>query len=226
METPGYYKYATIGFNARGEYYQNHPFSGLSVANNVACNGLQWNTLVYRLHQSADFVQQKRAQCLQMYKEDEDFLDSSYISLLTSMAEPCPCSLRQAWRDWRFQSDWRNDPYCFYQRVSSFTGQYCCYSFGYVITQYWFNHAMIILHLVHFSKSVTWGSLVTTGIRTSSLLLYHPRLYPSQYRRFDKQFRETCCGVANLCGLYQERRPPNNCTGYNPPAWCKFLRLQ
>ena len=85
-----------------------------------------------------------------------------------------------------------------------------------------FYQAMIILHLVHFSNSVTWGSLVSTGLRTSSLLLYHPRLYPSLYRRFDKQFRETCCGVANLCGLYLERRPPNNCSGYNPPAWCKF----
>ena len=131
METPGYYKYATIGFNARGEYYQNHPFSGLSVANNVGCNGLQWNTLVYRLHLHADFVQQKRAQCLQMYKDDEDFFGSSYIPFLIIVAEPCPCSLRQAWRDWRFQSDWRNDPYCFYQRVSSL-GPYCCYSFEYV----------------------------------------------------------------------------------------------
>ena len=74
----------------------------------------------------------------------------------------------------------------------------------------------------NFSFSVTWGSLVSTGIRTSSLLLYHPRFYPSLYRRFDREFRETCCGVANLCGLYQKRRPPNNCTGYNPPVWCKF----
>ena len=131
METPGYYKYATIGFNARGEYYQNHPFSGLSIANNVACTGMQWNTLVYRLHLHADFVQQKRAQCLQMYKEDEDLFDNSYISILTSLAEPCPCSLRQAWRDRRFQIDWRNDLYCFYQRFSilGFSTQYCCYRF-------------------------------------------------------------------------------------------------
>ena len=131
METPGYYKYATIGFNARGEYYQNHPFSGLSIANNVACTGLQLNTLVYRLHLHADFVQQKRAQCLQMYKEDEDLFDNSYISILTSLAEPCPCSLRQAWRDRRFQIDWRNDLYCFYQRFSilGFSTQYCCYRF-------------------------------------------------------------------------------------------------
>ena len=131
METPGYYKYATIGFNARGEYYQNHPFSGLSIANNVACSGSQWNTLVYRLHLHADFVQQKRAQCLQMYKEDEELFDNSYISFLTSLAEPCPCSLRQAWRDRRFQIDWRNDLYCFYQRFFTLglSAQYCCYRF-------------------------------------------------------------------------------------------------
>ena len=135
MQTPGYYKYATIGFNARGEYYQNHPFSGLSVANNVACDGgSQWNTLVYRLHLHVDFVQQKRAQCLQMYKKDENLLDGSYISFLASQAEPCPCSFRQAWRDWRFQIDWRNDPYCFYQRfpilgLTAAAAQYCCYRF-------------------------------------------------------------------------------------------------
>ena len=72
-----------------------------------------------------------------------------------------------------------------------------------------------------FRFSVTWGSLISTGLRTSSLLLYHPRFYPSLYMRFDREFRETCCGVANLCGLYQNQRPPNTCTGYNPPVWCK-----
>ena len=137
MESPGYYQHATIGFNARGEYYQNHPFSGSSIVNNVACenerNGFSLNTIIYRLHLQADFVQQKRAECQRLYKEDEERYGSDLGPLLQYLAfvvEPCPCSLRQAWRDRRFQNDWRNDPYCFFQRFRNFgtEAQYCCYN--------------------------------------------------------------------------------------------------
>jgi len=134
MESPGHYQYATIGFNARGEYYQNHPFSGLSVANNIACqnvDGLRWNTLVYRLHLQVDLVQQNKAECLQQYKEDEAFY-GRYIYFFFPV-DPCPCTLHQAWRDPGFQWDWLNDPYCFYQRLTNVVDsdqstQYCCYS--------------------------------------------------------------------------------------------------
>ena len=42
---------ATIGFNAGGEYYVNHPLSRQSFSNAVAClNGnSEWNNIVYDL---------------------------------------------------------------------------------------------------------------------------------------------------------------------------------
>lgn len=42
---------AVIGFNAGGDYYQNHPLSGLSLSNAVACvhNDSVWNNVIYNL---------------------------------------------------------------------------------------------------------------------------------------------------------------------------------
>ena len=79
-------------------------------------------------------------------------------------------------------------------------------------------------HAFYPSNSAIWGSLVVTGRRTSSLLRYHPRIFPSRYNQYDKEFRDTCCGIADLCDLYQKRRPPDTCEGYEPPVWCKLLR--
>ena len=42
---------AVIGFNAGGDYYDNHPLSGLDTAHLVACvhqmNGSEWNNVIY-----------------------------------------------------------------------------------------------------------------------------------------------------------------------------------
>ena len=42
---------ATIGFNSGGDYYQNHPLSGLSLSNAIACvhNDSEWNNVVYNI---------------------------------------------------------------------------------------------------------------------------------------------------------------------------------
>ena len=42
---------ATIGFNAGGDYYENHPLSGLSLSNAIACvhNDSVWNNVIYNL---------------------------------------------------------------------------------------------------------------------------------------------------------------------------------
>ena len=42
---------AVIGFNAGGDYYVNHPLSGLSLSNAVACvhNDSVWNNVIYNL---------------------------------------------------------------------------------------------------------------------------------------------------------------------------------
>ena len=42
---------ATIGFNAGGDYYENHLLSGLSLSNAVACvhNDSMWNNVIFNL---------------------------------------------------------------------------------------------------------------------------------------------------------------------------------
>ena len=43
---------ATIGFNARGDYYANHPLSGLKSSNAVSCANRDsvWSNVVYDLN--------------------------------------------------------------------------------------------------------------------------------------------------------------------------------
>ena len=56
-----------------------------------------------------------------------------------------------------------------------------------------------------------------------TLLLYHPLQEPRRYNQTDRFFREACCGTSDqLCGMYIERRPINNCDGYQPPEVCKW----
>ena len=47
-----------IGFKAGGDYYDNHPLSGLDTAHLVACvhqmNGSEWNNVIYDLVPSPD----------------------------------------------------------------------------------------------------------------------------------------------------------------------------
>ena len=38
----------------------------------------------------------------------------------------------------------------------------------------------------------------------------------------DLEMRRFCCGLAGLCDLFLKRRPPNDCSGYQPPVWSKF----
>ena len=34
----------------------------------------------------------------------------------------------------------------------------------------------------------------------------------------DHMFKDTCCGLAQMCSLYYTRRPSHDCTGYQPPV--------
>lgn len=47
----GWSEEAIIGYNAGGDYYMNHPLSGLSVTISIACvhNDSVWNNVIYSL---------------------------------------------------------------------------------------------------------------------------------------------------------------------------------
>lgn len=82
-----------------------------------------------------------------------------------------------------------------------------------------------VLMISHYSFPL-WGALLTTQMSTeesSSLLRYHPQFQRDLYEIYDKEFRQACCGIAQLCDLFLERRPPDDCSAYVPPAWSMLM---
>ena len=150
MEWSGYWRYPTIGYNAGGFPYYNHPLTSLSAANKIACANdpeTEWNNVITKLSLSVDYIQRKRAECLMMVEEDEMKFGSSedVVSLVeSSEVEPCPCTWWQGWRDRRFSFHWNawyGGSLCYYQRApfnhvimdsKVSATQYCCYSTRYI----------------------------------------------------------------------------------------------
>lgn len=130
MEWPGLWVYATVGFNARGDYYSNHPLTGLSNVHRIACANrpqTDWSNVVYKLSLSVDAVQEAKATCMRTYFEDRRLFGE--VVQYTQFAEPCPCTAWQAWRDRRFRFQFDNIGYCFFQRFFTGNSLYlCCYS--------------------------------------------------------------------------------------------------
>ena len=73
-----------------------------------------------------------------------------------------------------------------------------------------------------YNRSNTFGALVgPEKYSGSSMLQYHPRWFPSSYEIYDENFRDACCGAADLCQVFYSRRPPDDCSRYRPPRWSK-----
>ena len=137
IQWSGYWRHATIGYNAAGEFYENHPLTGLSQVMSIGCLNnpeFEWNNVVYQLSISADYIQQKKVRCFDMIDEDEiNHGDYQKITNIANKLEPCPCSWWQGWRDRRFRFDWGawyHGSLCYHQRFPSIddASQYCCYS--------------------------------------------------------------------------------------------------
>ena len=65
----------------------------------------------------------------------------------------------------------------------------------------------------------TWGALVKTGYRVSGMSLMVEETRGRSVSERDDEMKRYCCGLAGLCDLYLQRRPPNDCSGYQPPVW-------
>ena len=73
-----------------------------------------------------------------------------------------------------------------------------------------------------YNRSNTFGALVgPEKYSGSSMLQYHPHWFPSSYEIYDENFRDACCGAADLCQVFYSRRPPDDCSRYRPPRWSK-----
>ena len=201
----GLWRYPTIGYNAGGTLFANHPLTGREEANQIDCtsDNSQYVNVVYKISADPGVIEQLRSQCLSWYFSDiESYGSSEKISAFSESQIPCPCTSRQAWWDrrfWYFTS--KDNSFCFIERFPNALGgaQECCYS----------------------RSSQMFGALVLQGRSSGGLLRYHPWWsytvnYPN-YIEYDRNAQELCCLTAvGYCNLYHERRPPNNCDGYIP----------
>ena len=211
MKWSGLYNYPTIGFNAAGTLFANHPLTGREEANNIDCIGdnQQYNNVWYKLSVDPDLVERLRRQCLSWYFSDiESYGSSVSVTDFSKSQNACPCSWLQArWdrRYWFFTS--KDDSFCYIERFPNALGgaQECCYS----------------------RSSNSFGALVLQGRSSGGLLRYHPYWswiinYPN-YILYDRNAQEICClSSVGYCRFYHERRPPNDCTGYVPQRRSKY----
>ena len=222
MQWSGIWDHAVVGYTDSGDYYESHPASGYDVVDTVvACQsqlcGFETTNLVYQLSQSTEFATQQRQECDKIYKADR----SEFGDVTSEYLQPCPGTLLQAQRDWgRFRRQ-RNDRHCYVERTSTSPVQQCCYApMGYGPP---ISCIKSIISVVFTCSTEDFGSLVTGGLFGGSVLAYSPSNNFTGYKEKDVAFKETCCGVANRCDLFYERRPANNDTEYEPPVRGKIL---
>jgi len=208
MQWSGLYNYPTIGFNAAGTLFANHPLTGRQEANDIDCisDNQPYNNVVYKLNVDSE---QMRSQCLSWYFSDiESYGSIASVTDFSRTQIACPCSRLQARWDRRYQFFIiKDDSFCYIERFRNTLGgaQECCYS----------------------RSSSSLGALVTQGISSGGLLRYHPWIpNNANYSEFDRKAQKICClSQVGFCKFYHKRRPPNDCTGYVPQqrSKCHFL---
>lgn len=119
---------------------------------------------------------------------------------------PCPCSVRQAWRDrryrWYFNQFFDEDCFVFNRRHRDIRGVWrrqCCYSREF---------------------SIRDGSLTRSGY-----LLLRPNFPNALGFISDEEAYRACCLQSNLCYLLYEKRPPGQCFWYRPPRIGKEIEV-
>ena len=102
----------------------------------MACGNFpasSWFNLVYQLNTGEDEVLAAQQECQALIEQDKMVFSSYNIESLAAEESPCPCSIRNAWRDRNYRWD-PDDFYCYYRRFpdsSEQFGQYCCYDFNF-----------------------------------------------------------------------------------------------
>ena len=92
----------------------------------------------------------------------------------------------------------------------------CEYNFPFTITS---PHEQTTLHR-------TWGALVKSGYRVSGMAKLQENPWGRSVSQADLDMKRYCCGLADLCDLYLKRRPPNDCSGYQPPVWSELELME
>jgi len=193
IEWAGRFTFPTIGFNApSAAIFINHPFTGQSNANEVACRD---SNLLYQIGTSLSVIEQQRRMCVEWYRSDIERF-GQLIAFLDIVTTPCPCSAFQASFDRRFfVFTVSNNIRCYLLRFAFGVDRQCCYTL----------------------ESSMFGSLITDPMIGGSLLLFDERTIES-YEENNFIPRSDCCSDSvGLCNLYSERRPSDDCSRYRPP---------
>ena len=153
-----------------------------------------------------------RAKCIAWHQWQRQllaYLDENFPNVFAEL-EPCPCQVRQAWRDGSF---WFDTFDCAYsadtiiltipienQVIEVMLYQQCCYSLD--LTSF----GALILGVpdgghvtVEFPESFKNRSADEIGIYS------------------DSEAYDYCCLESNECERFYEYRPSRDCTGYRPP---------
>lgn len=119
--------------------------------------------------------------------------------------EPCPCTRRQAWWDERFDLPvanwWQDTDKCasLISRKDDSWGQTCCYSND------WRSRGALIVGNPGGGRAQRYTQAKQGQFYTSEAKSYMD-----------------CCIDSNLCHLYYQKRPSDDCSRYEPPEWSKF----
>ena len=197
IEWAGRFTFPTIGFNApSATIFANHPFTGQSNANEVACRD---SNLLYQIGTSQSVIEEQRRMCVEWYQLDIERFNQT-ITILDNELPSCPCSIFQAFVDRRFFVSFlvltvRNNIQCFLLRFAPGVDRECCYTF----------------------ESSMFGSLITDPMIGGSLLLFDQRTTESYEENNFNPKSDCCSDFVGLCNLYSERRPLDDCSRYTPP---------
>ena len=143
--------------------------------------------------------------CLRWFKVQPD--PASY----TDVVEPCPCTLRQAFFDERFQwtAPESQFTFCVYTRFPSAAsrGRQCCY---------------------HTRFDDRFGALIV-GYPDGGVIDRYHRL-ASRSLALKHQFSDVlgfkyCCVQSKICERFYRKRPSEGCEKYSAPEWSKLLLL-
>ena len=118
LTNPGLYSQAVIGYNLGGFEYFNNLFSESFAAHRISCShwpSSNWFNVIYKLNSGEDEILRAQRMC-QKLVADDDKKFSKIVDVYQNELSPCPCSIRNAWRDRNFRWDSDNF-YCYYRRL-------------------------------------------------------------------------------------------------------------
>ncbi|KAL4219338.1 Mucin-4 [Mactra antiquata] len=180
--------------------YYNNVFSKYTEIYNITMDGTnteddtkgRW---IYNLDFCSPYYINHRHICYSWhYNDSRNALNSEMLQNLSTSTPKCPCNMERVMKDKRFVAIGDNCFETVFPTKDDYGNRMCCYD------------------------GTQGYSLLTTLPRAGFLSLHNPRRQSSRYQVQDKNSFRDCCVKTDLCSLFTERRPVDNCVGYKFPT--------